>query len=224
MAVALVSGQEIVNGAATANPTTAAMPASVTVGNVLVAVTANDSGTANYLTSVTDSKGNGWTRKLTYAAGRDVEIWTTPVTAGGTGLTVTFGFALTSASNLAWSIREYSGTTTTVASSAGNATGTSTAVASAASTGSASIGDLVIAGVGLNGTSTVTAGSGYSNASVGGSAAAFVATEWKAATASGTQTAAMTLGTSVTWNATLLVLQAGAYTGRPRPTPAFIRM
>lgn len=230
MPPAYVTGQQVINTAATANPTTAALPSGTTVGNLLVAVSVNDSGTVNYLTGMSDSKGNTWAKARSYKPGsQDLEIWYAPITTGGTGHTVSFGFSLSGASNISWLVREYSGVdpATPFDVAGGDATGTSTSPLTA-SFSPAAAGSLVVVGLcHTTTTTTYTAGSGYSDAAGGGGGAVWVASEWRSTAASGAQTAGMTLGASRLWGVTAAVFKpvpVATYTGRPRPRPATLRM
>lgn len=208
------------------NPSSAAWGANLTVGSIIVLYLFNDSGTANYVTSVA-STGVTWTRRNSQGGNGGHEIWSGLVTSAVT-TAMTFGFSQTAATRIVWLAQERDDidATTPYDKVSTITTGTSTAPLSG-TTGTLTNADSIVTGhVGwTTGTSTVSLGSGYTNLTNNGSAtssARFAAMESKTVAATTATTAAFTLGTSRPWGAFAAVWKARAtgtaYTATPTDT------
>lgn len=205
------------------NPSSSAWGSNLTVGNIIVLYIYNDSGVANYITSVT-STGVTWTKRNSQSGNGGHEIWSGQVTSANTNA-VTFGFSQTAATRIVWLMQERDDidVTTPYDKVSTIATGTSTAPASA-TTGTLTNANSIVTGhVGwTTGTSTVSLGSGYSdltNAGAATSSSRHAAMESKTVAATTATTAAFTLGTSRPWGAFAAVWKARAtgtnYTSTP---------
>lgn len=216
--------QSLTGTSLSANPGSGTWGSALTVGNVIVLTIVNDSGTSNYITSVTSANAT-WTRVSSQVDGQgsDTEIWWGLVTASTTAA-FTIGYSLAGSTRIVWCAQEFSGLDTaapfdkvsTVAS------GTSTTPLSG-STGTLAQADSLIVGhvAWVTGTSTLAAGSGYSGAITNGAAATsarFGGQEYKTVAATTAQTADFVLGTSRPWGCIASVWKAAA-AGGPSTRP-----
>lgn len=182
--------------------TTSAFGSNTTVGNILIAVCEADVTSTNGCT-VTDNKGNSWTRILSQAPSTvfDMEMWYTVITSGGSSHTVTMtdtGGGVDS--NLI--VEEWSGNANTpfdVSASAQDVTGISTAPNSGATASTALTDELVIGGTAVAGAPTLTLGSGYTNLTRVATTFTALGFESKVVSATGAQTATFTAGAAGSW-------------------------
>jgi hypothetical protein len=206
-----------------ANPVMAAWGSALTVGNWVAISSANGSGTVNYLTAPSGGGVTTWTRATSQVAGAiDLEVWYGKVTSNVT-TGATLGFALTSASRLAWAAQEVSGLDATAPfDKAGTAaTGTSTTPLSGASGTLASADSYLIGTVGWGASATATAGAGYGNVGQGGgtaTAARFCAHESKAVAVTTSDTAGFTLSVSTLWACMVTAWTAAVAAGPSGPS------
>lgn len=208
------------------NPSSAAWGSALGVGRKIILYIATDSGTANYVSAVT-STGVTWVRRASFGGGSEHAIWEGTVTSAVT-TAMTFTFSQTSATRIVWIAEEWSGLADPafdrVAATLG--TGTSTTPLSNTSGTFAQADTLVTGHVAwTTGTSTLTAGTGYSNASSDGAttdSARFAGMESKVVAATTAQTAGFTLGTSRPWSAFVagwkIAASAVDYTSTPTDT------
>jgi hypothetical protein len=190
------------NTGAAANIATSAFSSATTLNNLIV-VTANGGGTANAITSVTDTALNTYSKVFSIAFGSAVslDVWY------ATGIAVVGSNVVTGhrASGAAGTLvaAEYSGIA--ISSPADVfVTGTASSNASAASGSTATTvmaSELVVGGVGsgLLGTTSATLGAGYTNLAQQSVSGNFVAQESKVVSAIGTQSAAFTLNVADYW-------------------------
>lgn len=196
------------------NPATATFSSNRTVGNTIILYAANDSGTANYLTSVT-ATGVTWTRRASVASGgADHEIWEGKVTSASNSA-ITFGFSQASATRIDWQAEEWSGLDATQAYSSittavTGTTASASTVITSNSTGTLPQADCLITGHGsmkkstTGGTaSSFTVGSGYSDLLQTGALTdsyLYTATESKTVAATTATTASFTVSpTGITY-------------------------
>jgi hypothetical protein len=193
---------------------TAVMPAAVPIGDtVLVAVTGSTNTIA--LSSVTDTKGN------TYTILADVQGTTSRLSIAASVLTVALTTAdtITATYATAQGIRaivsnEFSGLTITQDVTAKAAAGTSTTPSTGASAATATANTLTFGAFSVSNATasgTFTQGTGYTKdleATTGTTGTnRSLATEHRINSATGTQTADGTYGTSMAWDALEVVLQ-----------------
>jgi hypothetical protein len=238
MAVAWVANRASGFQANTAAVTSASF--TPVVGNTLVCGLTYDAGAANYVTALTSAKSNVWTRRtsqiVTVASSglATLDVWTAPVTTGGTGETMGLNYNQTSGTSIVWNIQEFSGVdlanpvdqVSTANISAANAN-TLTTTVTAAATSQADEVAIGLFGHNSAATKTWTAGSGFSNLSNSGGTTGnpwWGAMESRVLTATGAQTAAATLSAVVgsglyLWG--LLVTLKGATAATTSPTAFF---
>lgn len=195
-----------------------------TTGNTIIVAVA-PAVAANNVTSITDSQGNTYVHDVRNTAGAgshpQIEIWHAENITGGTTPTITVNW--TNSTNCAWIAREYSGlaTSSTLDKTAGSS-GTNNAPSSGATATTSQNDELVIGAVSYPTTTvTMTAGSGYANASQKGSTGAgtssLVAVEDKTVAATGAQTATFSSSeTGNNWNCVVATFKvAGGGGGGP---------
>lgn len=219
--------QSLTGTALTANPSSGTWGSALTVGNVVIATIVNDSGSSNYVTSVTSSNVTTWTRAfagLVDSQGSESEVWWGAVTSSSTSA-FTMGYSLAASTRIVWVAQEFSGLDTTAPFDkvSAIASGSSTTPLSNG-TGTLTQADSLICGhvAWTTGTSTLTAGSGYTNAASNGAAASsarFGGAESKTVAATTTQTAGFTLGTSRPWGCFATAWKASV-SGSASPQPA----
>lgn len=183
----------------TANIVAAAFAAPTSVGNLIV-VTTNAGGTANVITSITDTALNTYVKVFSVANNNAVslDIWyAANISAVGSNVVTAHRVSAAAGTIIA---AEYTG----VASAAPldvstNAPGASTAAAASGTTATTvQANELVIGAVGSGvlGTTSATLGSGFTNLLLQSISGNFVAQESKVAPAIGTQSAAFTLNSA----------------------------
>lgn len=190
--------------------TTNASPGTVTVGNVIMVALLLDGQTTAQATTMVDSKLNTYTRQSTaFQTGiGQVDVWTTVVTTGGTGVTLTGGgLGNTTAAIIVeeWSGNASSSILDQQASAA--SLGTTASVGPTAATTNAS--DLVWAAFGVALTAAATVGAGYSNLTGEVSNPSKLWVESKVVAATGTQTATLTI-TSASYEACIVAIKGAA--------------
>lgn len=156
----------------TASPfTSTAFGSSVTVGNYVIAAFGGDSNATGEVLTVTDNKGNSYTRwpSYDYAIGAtdwlNMDLWYAKVITGGTSFQVT-GTYDDSTSNISVIAQEFSGIEGAVspADKTAHATGTSTSPSSGNTATLAQAAQLVVGhAVHALATSAFSLGSGYTN-------------------------------------------------------------
>lgn len=218
MAFAFVQAQTGSSTAGTGTYTTSAFGSSATVGNTIIAIVTSDGNTASQVTSLTDSKGNTWTKDaetvdVAQATKRYVSVWRAPITTGGTGLTVTVNYDSASSNNSGICFQEWSSASAfTKDQTAGGGSTTGTTSPTTSTTGATTVAsELVVGGFVSNSTqASFTAGAGYSNASFVAVSNASACMESKTVAATGTQVATGTFGTSRAYGAIIITYSEGS--------------
>ena len=221
MAIAHVQTLTPATAIGNATSTTLTPSASTTAGNLLVVALAAQGN--DVISSVDDSQGNTWTVGPTVANGTNEGLsiaYTLQDVAGLTGAdTITVHH--TTSPGRALSCDEFSGvdTTTPTTGSAGTATGTS-AAPSATMAGATTDADALIFGAfGWNGTTGLTAGSGYTETNdvlvTNGGVNRKVGTEYQIVAATSAYTADASLSGSGVWAAAVMAFKAAAGGGGP---------
>src|SRR3569833_1450878 len=176
----------------------------ITAGNTIIVVSSEDFSVINQISSITDSLGNTYARAVADTEGSfvDGEIWYAPSPTGGANtVTINYAHSVVAAVVLA----EYSGllTSSPLDQVAKAHAITGTAMSSGASPATTQASELVIGGGMTNDTSptTFTAGTGYGNKVqvVNTTSLQAAAIEDKTVSATGAQTATMTLAPSGHW-------------------------
>ncbi|MEK6443645.1 hypothetical protein [Pseudonocardia sp. T1-2H] len=207
--------------------TTLAAAVTPTAGNFLILGVSVSGGTLNSIASIADTKANTFTRVASVndatAGTIDCELWTAPVTAGGSD-TITLTITGSHYCNV-W-VREYSGLAATPLDKFVSAKGTGTALSSGA-TATLSQADELVIGFGgtVDGGETYTAGSGFGNlvqAQIG-AGTYDTAMEDKIVSATTAQTAAFTASISDAWACIAATFKAAAAPSGPPESPTFTR-
>jgi hypothetical protein len=205
-----VQEQTIVNAAA--SPGTGTMPSAFTAGNLVVVAVVWTSSTVNIVSAVSDGV-NTYTKileKNEAGTGVSSQLWYAWNVSPASAMSITFN---ATANDVSAIIREYSG----IQSSADpldvsvGTTGSSTSPSSGATATTTISNELVVGAFsdGLGATQTYTVGSGYGNlTTIANSGSWDVALEDKNVTATGAQTATLTLGTTVGWAAIVATFKA----------------
>jgi hypothetical protein len=179
--------------------TTPAFGSSVGAGNLIVVGISDYTGGATNVSSVTDSKGNTYTRVTGISgagAGTTIELWYSYNVTGGASLTVTVNFAITQRSAVV--AQEFSGVSTVSpldqSSSYLLSANSSLTYTSAATPTTTTANQLVVALVcDTSGGNTYTAGTGYSNLVQDNNDGTFPALESQTVSSTGAQTATVTV-------------------------------
>lgn len=196
----------------------------VSGGNFLFVAIADDSGTTTTNVGITDSKGNTYTQvQYSHPGPSLTTLLAKNIAAGATTFTVTDNQA--NGTNAAAIVEEWSLVDVTSpldVTAVGTYTSTTTPVSgTTATTGQAD--ELVLCAAAImGGTTSVTAGAGYSNVGtlVGASTnGAFVATESKTVAATGTQAGGFTLGAARLSQVQIATFKAAAAAGGPTTKP-----
>lgn len=204
------------SGTATGTATTGSITS--TTGNLFVVVCAAASNTLNRFSSVSDNKGNTYTRILSKnASNSDLEVWYKSNGSGGAGHT----FTCTSAGafdNVCVVAQEFSGSGALDVTAADSGTGT--AVSSGPTTPTAVAPELVVVGAVTENNSAATLGIGYSNLADTGSGLASLRAhiESKIVLGVGNQIGTLTSGTSTGWKVICATFQSATPTAG---SPAF---
>lgn len=182
---------------------------SVTAGNTLLASISSDGNAASEITAVSDNKGNTWTKDVEtvntlQSTERYISLWRAPITTGGSGLIITITYNGANSNNSAIVVQEVSSASalTLDKTAGGGATTATTAPTTATTAATTNANEIVIAAFVSNSTQTsFAAGTGYSNAGSNITSNANVGMESKLVSATGTQVATATLGTSRAYGA-----------------------
>lgn len=191
----------------------------VTAGNLIVCGAEADVVNANGIT-MTDSKGNAWTRATSNSASGtfDHEIWYAKATTGGSSYTVTAADNGGGVDSLIiceeWSGQD-TGTALDKAAGAQDITGISGALNSG-NTAATTVANELLVGSGAVAISadTLTLGSGYSNKTQINTAFSTLGFETKVVSATGAYNATFTAGTVGSW-----VMQIGTFKEAVAATP-----
>lgn len=221
MAIALVQTLTPTTGVGNTTSTAVTPSAATTQGNLLVLVLVAQGN--DVISSVTDTQGNTWTVGPTTANGTNEGLsiaYTLQDVAGLTGAdTITVNH--TTSPGRVVTIDEFSGvdTTTPTTGSAGTATGTSTSP-SATMAGATTDADAMVYGAfGYNGTTTFSAGAGYTETNeqlvTNGSVNRKAATEYQIVASTSAYAAGGTLSGSGAWTAAVMAFKAAAGGGGP---------
>ena len=211
MAITRIQGTTGTTGATF--PTTLATTAfagTATVGNTIVVALMIDGLAATAPTTMTDNKANVYTRRSTvFLVNVDqVDVWTAPITTGGTGLIVTAGAI--GGTTAAIIVEEWSGLVTATPLDqqiTGNNTAT-TALSIGPTATTANANDLIWLAFGAStATGTTTTATGFSNATLKVSSPSTLYVQSKVVAATGAQSAATTLSVSVAWEGCLVALR-----------------
>lgn len=213
-----ISFLKSISGTSTTNNPTSSFSGGTSAGSLIVVTAETDAGVASYLTGITDTQGNTYSRITSNLFGSGtgtVEAWYAKGVAGGATTTLTFGWTAAGASNVSWVGQEFAGCDTSAPLDKFTTLveGASTAPLSGTSAATTQADELVVGFFGHTGaTTTATAGSGYSNLVKNGVSTAWAFQESKIVAATGTQQAGATLGASRTWAAILATFK-GATAG-----------
>jgi hypothetical protein len=205
--VAFVKG---VTGNATSGTTTGTFTGSTTSGNLIVVTTSDDSGTTSNGVSVTDNKGNTYTKVHHVASASTLSMWYAANVTGGASHTVTATWSTSATGRLTLVAQEFDGGFTTLDKST-SATGSSTSPSSGATATTTAASETVVGGVSYGGTATtVTLGSGYTNLNTVSVADAGIGQESKVVSSTGAQTATFSLAASRSWIAGVLTFSGAS--------------
>lgn len=182
--------------------TTTAFGSDTTAGNILIAIAEADTVAANGIT-VTDSKGNSWTRvdSESVASTFDLELWYTVITTGGSSHTVTATDTGGGVDSLLI-VEEWSGQSVSPAdknASAQDDSGSSTALDSSATTATAQANELIIGAGVCSGAITLTEGATFSNKTQVNTVFSTLAFESKTVSVIGTYNATFTASAGGSW-------------------------
>lgn len=198
MALAFVQGQFSTGTSGATPQALTAFSSSIAVGDLIVVLAGFDTGTIGLATSVTDSKGNTYTRVPSLNTNSttviSLDAFYTVVTAGGASNVVTLNFNDT-ASNCVLIAQHFNGFlgTATLDKSRAQANASSTTTTSGATAATIAATELVV-GLGIH-ASTVSAyslGSGYTNLTQASIANRQAAMESAVVSSTGAQTATFT--------------------------------
>jgi len=191
---------QMAKGAASAtSTTTGAFPSATTTGNLIV-VSISTNGTANAVTSVTDVAGNTYTKVWSVVnSSVTSDLWYASNITGGASQTVTVSVSSTRATAVV--AHEYSGiAVTSPLDKSVTATGSSNSPASGSTSTTTVANEIVIGAVAmLGGTTTFTAGSGYTNLNQQDAANVAVAQESLVVASTGTQAASFGASATTIW-------------------------
>ncbi len=171
-----------------------------TTGNLLIAAAQADTVAQNGIT-ISDSKGNSWSRVIStaLAATFDLEIWVAQITTGGASHTVTATDNGGGVDSLII-VEEWSGqATSSVTDRSAGATGTSSTALNSGATAATTQANEAVICAGVCSLTTLSAGSGYTNLTTVASPFSRLGFESKTVSATGAQTGTMTAGASASW-------------------------
>lgn len=186
------------NGNATSSPTvTTAFSSSVSVGDLIVVTTSDDSGVTS-VSAVTDSKGNTYARIVVVGSTSSYQRWYTVVQTGGSSFTVSATWNTGNTGRCTLVAQEFNGFIGTPILDKSSTNGsTSTSATSGATSSTTRNQELVVGGLSYASTaSTVTLGTGYTNLDGVNAANASVAQESQVVSVTAAQTATFTIGAS----------------------------
>lgn len=191
--------------------TSLAFGSSTTTGNLIVVTVSDNGGVTNGITSVTDSKGNTYTKIPNESDGSStLSMWYAKNITGGASHTVTIAWNTSLVSQASFIAQEFSGSdTTSPLDRYTSAHSTSTTPSSGATPTTTTDAQLVVAGVAYFSTNTTTTlGSGYSNLASTGITNANVSMESKVISSAAAQTGTFTLAASKSWAAGVATFKA----------------
>lgn len=203
MAISRIQGTTGTTGATFPSTLAAtAFGATATVGNTIIVALMVDGLAATAATTMTDNKGNVYTlRSTVFAVNIDqVDVWSAPITTGGTGLIVTAGgIGGTTASMI---LEEWSGliNATILDQQITGANTATTALSIGPTAATTNTTDLIWLAFGATtATGTTTTATGFSNATLKVSNPSTLYVQSKVVGIPGTQSAATTLSVSGAW-------------------------
>lgn len=201
MALAFAFGN---TASSTTSPATTAGLSTSVIGDLIVATLADDSGTSTSITSVTDNKGNTYSRIGPVQVNTvSTQMWYTVVTAGGAGTVVSAAFNTGTTARCTIAAQRFNGFLGTATLDQSTATtGTSTSASPGTTGSTTNVNEIIVVGGGHAGaTSAFTLGAGYANLNTVNVANAAVAQENKIVSTIGTQTGSLTIAASRAWGA-----------------------
>lgn len=197
-------------GNTTSGTTATAFVGSTTSGNLIVVTTSDDSGATSNGISVSDSKGNTYTKALHTANASTLSMWYAPNITGGASHTVTATWSTAATGRVTVVAQEFDGGFNTLDKSTSGA-GSSTTPSSGATATTAAANETVVGGASYAGAATtITAGSGYTNLGTVSVANAGIGQESKVVSSTGAQTATFSLAASRAWVAGVLTFTGAA--------------
>jgi len=199
----------------TAGTSLAATPSPVTGGGdlLIASIKVRDTTALATVTGVADSAGNVWVKAaaVTEGAQADGEIWYAQAATSVSSVTV----SVSGTSALAFTVLDVTGASSSPLDRSATLAGSSTAPSTGTTTATSQANEIVIGGLGWNGTATPSGQtSGYSTTAVRQSTASGVATgeqaAWQIVSSTGTQTYAATLSSSVAWTGAIATFRVGS--------------
>jgi hypothetical protein len=189
-------------GSTAASPTTGTFSAATTSGNSIIIGIGDDSALTTPISSVTDNKGNTYSRTDTVKVNASsIQMWAAHNIVGGSSHTITVAWSATATGRVVVLAQEFSGlATTSTLDRVASATGSSTTASGGTTASITQANELVVMCSSHSGTTAAyTVGSGYSNLITVNVANAATAMQSKVVSAVGTQTGTMTIATSRIW-------------------------
>lgn len=203
MALAFSAGVTANN--ATGSAVTGAFGVTTVIGQLIVLTIVDDSAGLTSVTSVTDNKGNTYTRIATpLASTATMQMWYAVLSAAGSGHTITVAWSTAATGRVAVAAQYFDGFTGTPTLDQARHLATGSSVtANPGTTGTTTdANEIIIIGAGHGGTtSAFSLGAGFTNLSTVNVANAAVGQESKIVSSTGTQTGTMTIAASRTWQA-----------------------
>lgn len=196
--------------------TSSAFGSSTTTGNLIVVSVSDNGGVTGGITSVTDSKGNTYTKIANEQDGSStLSMWYAKNITGGASHTITIAWNTGLVSQASFTAQEFSGCdTTSPLDRYIGAHSSSTSPSSGATTATTTDAQLVVGGLAYFGTAvTPTAGAGYSNLDSGAFTNANVGQESKVIASAAAQTATFTLSSSRDWSCGVATFKAAGAVG-----------
>ena len=211
MAISRIQGTTGTTGATfPATLAATAFAGTATVGNTIIVALLIDGLAAAASTTMTDNKANVYTRRSTvYLLNTgQVDVWTAPITTGGTGLIVTAGAI--GGTTAAMILEEWSGLITATPldqQTTGNNTATTALSIGPTATTTNSVDLIWLAFGGSSNTATTSTATGFSNATLQVSSPSTLYVQSQVVATTGTQTAATTLSAAIAWEGCLVALK-----------------
>ena len=211
MAISRIQGTTGTTGATFPSTLAAtAFGATATVGNTIIVALMVDGLAATAATTMTDNKGNVYTlRSTVFLVNVDqVDVWSAPITTGGTGLIVTAGGI--GGTTAAMILEEWSGlvTATPLDQQITGTNASTTAVSIGPTSATTNSLDLIwLAFGGASNTATTTTATGFSNATLKVSSPSTLYVQSQVVAATGTQSVATTLSVAISWEGCLVALK-----------------
>lgn len=200
MAFALVAGQTVTASeiTGTGSYTTGAFSGAITIGNTIICAISSDDNVASEITSVTDSKGNTYTKDFEQlGVAQSFSFWRSPITVGGTGNTITVNYNGANSNNSGIVAQEWSSAGAFTKDQTKGANGTSATPATGNSSATTVANEIIFAACVMASTeASFTAGAGYSNGASALVSNANIGMQSKTVSATGVQAAGFTWPTS----------------------------